>query len=53
MYNKLDFNGNPIYEWVTNRYNVGRDWDKNFWENKSFTKEEIRFIKETVKKLLK
>ena len=53
MYNKLDFNGNPIYEWVTSRYKVGEKPNTNFWENKSFAKEEIRFIKETVKKLLK
>ena len=53
MYNKLDFNGNPIYEWVNSRYKVGEKPNTNFWENKSFTKEEIRFIKETVKKLLK
>ena len=53
MYNKLDFNGNPIYEWVTSRYKVGEKPNTNFWENKSFTKEEIRFIKETAKKMLK
>jgi hypothetical protein len=52
MYNKLDFNGNPIYEWVTNRYRVGEKPNTNFWENKTFTNEELKFIKETVKKLL-
>lgn len=53
MHNKLDFNGNPIYEWVTNRYKVGEKPDTNFWESKTFTNEELKFIKETVKKLLK
>ena len=53
MFNKLDFNGNPIYEWVTNRYKVGEKPDTNFWENKTYSNEELKFIKETVKKLLK
>jgi hypothetical protein len=53
MHNKLDFNGNPIYEWVTNRYKVGEKPDTNFWESKTFTNKELKFIKETVKKLLK
>ena len=53
MYNKLDFNGNPIYEWVTNSYRVGEKPNTNFWENKTFTKAELKFIEETAKKLLK